>query len=104
MKDKLVKNHHRGIYYRARAFFLFFVVLASGVTVAIIPTYIALKGTNNKEATRAVNEPQVQDEENPVHDSEKEIGNFTHFYAEKISLFRCIPYIKKGQSLAFFLY
>lgn len=81
MKDKLVKNHHRGIYYRARAFFLFFVVFASAVTVAIVPTYIALKGTVKKEATRAVNEQEVQDEKDPVHDSEREIGTLSRFYA-----------------------
>ena len=60
MKDKLYKNHHRGIYYRLRAFFFIFVLAAGAIAVAVIPTYIAIK-ENIKEPTRAAEEEVESD-------------------------------------------
>ena len=56
MKDKLYKNNHRGIYYRIKALFFVFVLFASAMAIAVIPTYIVLKDTT-KEASKA--EPEV---------------------------------------------
>ncbi|MCR5184917.1 MAG: hypothetical protein K6C32_02425 [Bacilli bacterium] len=64
MKDKLVKNNHRGSYYRAKAFFLSFVIFATAITIAVIPTYIAIKG-NSKEPTHATVE---EEEETPIEE------------------------------------
>ena len=52
MKDKLYKNNHRGIYYRVKAFFFIFALLAGAMAVAVIPTYIAIQ-ENVKEPTHA---------------------------------------------------
>ena len=56
MKDKLYKNNHRGTYYRVKAFFFVFVLFASMMAVAMIPTYIVIR-ESVKEATKA--EPEV---------------------------------------------
>lgn len=63
MKDKLYKNHHRGIYYRVKAFFFVFALFAGAMAVAVIPTYIAIK-ENVKEPTHAQVEEVEQEEEN----------------------------------------
>ena len=60
MKDKLHKNHHRGIYYKVKAFFFIFVLLAGALAVAVIPTYIVIK-ENIKEPSRAAQEEPEKD-------------------------------------------
>ena len=48
MKDKLVKNHHYGIYYKVRNFFIAFAAVGClGLAIAV-PTYIGIQ--NHKEA------------------------------------------------------
>ena len=56
MKDKLYKNNHRGIYYKVKAFFFVFVIFATAMAIAVIPTYIAIKD-NSEQSTKA--EPEV---------------------------------------------
>ncbi len=72
MKDKLYKNNHRGIYYRMKAFFFIFALSAGAMAVAVIPTYLSLKG-NAKEPTHAEVEEapkeEEQEEETEVLDS-----------------------------------
>ena len=69
MKDKLYKNNHRGIYYRVKAFFFIFALLAGAMAVAVIPTYIAIK-ENVKEPTHAeVEEVEVEEENGEDVDS-----------------------------------
>ena len=63
MKDKLYKNHHRGVYYRVKAFFISFVLVCSGLAVAVIPTYIILNDTA-KQTTKAEPEVVEKEEEN----------------------------------------
>ena len=62
MKDKLYKNNHRGVYYKAKAFFFIFALLSGAMAIAIIPTYIAIK-ENNKEATHAQVEEVEEDKQ-----------------------------------------
>ena len=69
MKDKLHKNNHRGIYYRVKAFFLVFVIFASAMAIAIIPTYIAI--TDNSEQTTKA-EPEVVEVEEQDEPEESE--------------------------------
>ncbi len=76
MKDKLYKNNHRGSYYRAKAFFFAFVLFASMMAIAMIPTYIVIK-ENVKEPTNAQSEV-VEDDDNYLEDrSEKDNNRFT---------------------------
>ncbi len=69
MKDKLHKNNHRGVYYRVKAFFMVFVIFASAMAIAIIPTYIAI--TDNAEQSSKA-EPEVVEtvEEDEPEESE----------------------------------
>lgn len=45
MKDKLVKNHHKGSYYRARQFGIGFGVACALAAIVAVPTYISLHST-----------------------------------------------------------
>ena len=57
MKDKLVKFHHRGMYYRLRKIgFVLLAVISIGTIVAV-PTYITMREINN-QAQHAEEEPQ----------------------------------------------
>ena len=68
MKDKLYKNNHRGIYYKAKAIFFIFVVFASAMAIAIIPTYIVIKDSA-EQSTKA--EPEVVEVEEEKEESEE---------------------------------
>ena len=69
MKDKLHKNNHRGIYYKVKAIFFVFVVFASAMAIAVIPTYIVLKDSA-EQSTKA--EPEVVEEEEKGQSEESE--------------------------------
>lgn len=45
MKDKLVKNHHKGSYYRARQTFIGMGISAALLAIVAVPTYISLHAT-----------------------------------------------------------
>lgn len=45
MKDKLIKNHHKGSYYRARQFGVGFGVACALAAIVAVPTYISLHAT-----------------------------------------------------------
>lgn len=70
MKDKLIKNHHKGIYYRMKNLGITTaVVLGVGFVVAV-PTYNAIKASEDLKV-QAQNEEVP--EENEKEESEKEI-------------------------------
>ena len=69
MKDKLYKNNHRGIYYKVKAIFFVFVVFASAMAIAVIPTYIVLKDSA-EQSTKA--EPEVVEVEEQEESQESE--------------------------------
>ena len=72
MKDKLYKNNHRGIYYRVKAFFFVFALFAGAMAVAVIPTYLSIKGSV-KEPTHAeveeVDKEEEKEEETYIEES-----------------------------------
>ena len=76
MKDKLYKNNHRGIYYKVKAFFFIFVLLAGAMAIAVIPTYIILNDSV-KEATHAQEEVVEETKEN--NDEEAYLPELTSF-------------------------
>lgn len=55
MKDKLFKNHHKGIYYLLRNAAFSTILIASATSLVAIPTYISLKA--REEPTIAKEEP-----------------------------------------------
>ena len=69
MKDKLHKNNHRGVYYRVKAFFFVFVLFASAMAIAVIPTYIVIKDSA-EQSTKA--EPEVVEVEQEESEESEE--------------------------------
>ena len=69
MKDKLHKNNHRGIYYRVKAFFFVFVLFASAMAIAVIPTYIIITD-RAEQSTKA--EPEVVEVEQEESEESEE--------------------------------
>ena len=76
MKDKLHKNNHRGVYYRVKAFFFVFVLFASAMAIAVIPTYIVIR-ESVKEATKAEPEVVEVDDKNQDENSDSDDSRFT---------------------------
>ena len=81
MKDKLVKNHHKGIYFTLRKMTLILLASATFAVAVVVPTYIVSTLGKDKKAgiaeeEPAVTQPVLQDEnsgeENPSDDSEDE--------------------------------
>lgn len=74
MKDKLIKNHHKGRYYKIRNILLGAVMLVSLSTMLVVPTYIGIKEYHNSmaasERDNTVEEPIEVDEE--VEDTNEE--------------------------------
>ena len=48
MKDKLVKFHHKGMYYRMRKLGIVFLALISIGTIVAVPTYITFREMNEQ--------------------------------------------------------
>lgn len=48
MKDKLVKFHHKGLYYRFRKLGIVFLALITIGTVVAVPTYITFREITNQ--------------------------------------------------------
>ena len=59
MKDKLEKNHHKGIYYKTKKFFLTSALTASLFTVIFVPTYIAIRNSENQKMQKAEEEVET---------------------------------------------
>ena len=55
MKDKLVKFHHKGMYYRFRKLGIVFLAVISLGTIVAVPTYITFREITN-QAQRAEEE------------------------------------------------
>ena len=80
MKDKLVKNHHRGIYYRMRKMSLFILAGFTFAAAIVVPTYINAKKSieTEKKAAREyveVEHPEVE-VKHTVRDDDKHIRSF----------------------------
>ena len=69
MKDKLVKNHHKGIYYKTRQVFVGSIIAAAGFAVVAVPTYITMSSNAATLAQSSNNDEDEEDknkEETPV--------------------------------------
>lgn len=81
MKDKLVKNHHKGMYYRIRKATL--VILASFTFAAaiVVPTYIFAISQKNT-ATGYAAENQTQDSSETVDENQESEKQYETFIAQ----------------------
>ena len=70
MKDKLVKFHHKGMYYRFRKLGFVFLTVISVGTIVAVPTYITMRET--------INQAQHAEEENPQLLEEEDIDSFSY--------------------------
>jgi len=68
MKDKLVKFHHKGMYYRFRKLGIVFLALVTVGTVVAVPTYITFREINN-QAQHAEEESDSLLEEDEIETS-----------------------------------
>ena len=68
MKDKLVKFHHKGMYYRFRKLGIVFLALISIGTIVAVPTYITFREISN-QAQHAEEEQVELLEEDEVESS-----------------------------------
>ena len=62
MKDKLVKFHHKGTYYRLRKVGFAFLALISIGTIVAVPTYITMRESFNQAQHAEEEQPQLLEE------------------------------------------
>ena len=63
MKDKLVKFHHKGMYYRFRKLGIVFLALISIGTIVAVPTYITFREISNQAQHAEEEQPELLDED-----------------------------------------
>lgn len=61
MKDKLVKNHHKGAYYRARQAGIGLLVGCAGVCLIAVPTYFAISANEHKLNAQSEDDEKEKD-------------------------------------------
>lgn len=64
MKDKLYRNNHKGVYYKARRFMLTFSLVVGFGTMISVPTYIATTQISKDTIAEEVNDVEETTEEN----------------------------------------
>ena len=63
MKDKLVKYHHKGMYYRFRKIGICVLAAISLGTIVAVPTYITLREITTQAQKAEAEEPEVLEED-----------------------------------------
>ena len=63
MKDKLVKFHHKGMYYRFRKLGIVFLAVISIGTIVAVPTYITFREMNNQAQHAEEEQPSLLEED-----------------------------------------
>ena len=63
MKDKLVKFHHKGMYYRFRKLGIVFLAVISLGTVVAVPTYITFREITNQAQRAEEEQPEILEED-----------------------------------------
>ena len=63
MKDKLVKFHHKGMYYRFRKLGICFLAAVSLGTIVAVPTYITFREMNNQAQHAEEEQPDLLEED-----------------------------------------
>ena len=80
MKDKLVKNHHKGIYYRTRQILVGSAVAIGVGAMVAVPTYITIN-QNEQLRVKAQEVEVVEDNEN--NEQNEELNNLESFTEDK---------------------
>ena len=62
MKDKLVKFHHKGLYYSMRKLGIVFLALISVGTIVAVPTYITFREMTNQAQHAEEEQPELLEE------------------------------------------
>ena len=63
MKDKLVKFHHKGMYYRLRKLGIVFLAVISIGTIVAVPTYITFREMSNQAQHAEEEQPDLLQED-----------------------------------------
>ena len=63
MKDKLVKYHHKGMYYRFRKIGICVLAAISLGTIVAVPTYITLREITAQAQKAEAEEPELLEED-----------------------------------------
>ena len=63
MKDKLVKFHHKGMYYRFRKLGICFLAVVSLGTIVAVPTYITFREITNQAQHAEEEQPELLEED-----------------------------------------
>ena len=63
MKDKLVKFHHKGMYYCFRRLGFTLLAVISIGTIVAVPTYITMREITNQAQHAEVEEPELLEED-----------------------------------------
>lgn len=71
MKDKLVKNHHKGIYFTLRKWTLIMLASATFIVAIVVPTYIVSHINSTKQAGIATEEPVLVDTNKDDNDEDE---------------------------------
>lgn len=79
MKDKLVKNHHKGMYYRMRKATIFILASFTLAVAIVVPTYISSKTHNNPATGYAAEKVNDSSEEEVVENQESENSEYEEF-------------------------
>ena len=73
MKNKLVKNHHKGIYYKTRHFLIGSAVFVAGLAVVAIPTYITI----NSQINASLAKEDEDDDKNNKKEQEEQYLSYS---------------------------
>ena len=82
MKDKLVKNHHKGMYYRMRKATIFILASFTLAVAIVVPTYIHSK-TNRNPATGFAAENNTSDSQTEVVENEESENSEYEKYSDQ---------------------
>ena len=75
MKDKLVKNHHKGMYYRMRRATIILLASFTFAAAIVVPTYIFATSQKNTATGFAAEKVEVNDNSEAVEENEKSEEN-----------------------------
>lgn len=84
MKDKLYKNHHKGLYYKARRVGLVSVVVFSGIIAVSVPTYINITREQAALAEKEKQEEEIIEENNTFEMEETPLKDRIQTYRDEL--------------------
>lgn len=77
MKDKLVKNNHRGIYYKTRRAILGAVISAACLAIIAVPTYISVNNSIKASLAQTDDEDDTENKNNNSGEDENQYQSYS---------------------------